>query len=1350
MLTGSRFGGTNGTHWFSDVWSYDPKTVSWSQLDCIGYIPAAREGHSAALVGDVMYIFGGRTEEGTDLGDLAAFRITSRRWYTFQNMGPSPSARSGHSMTSYGKQIVVLAGEPSSAARDPSELSLVYVLDTAKIRYPNDQQIQQTPAGERVPGNRRPSQERAIGNTTSSPQQRPINGPGPAPESMRKYSGSRESIAGQPRGPGQMGQLMGPGAGPGPSSGPGPGLGPGGRGQGQDPHAMNGASPPGSRVPRASVGQAPPGPPPQQQAPPPRTNGVIPPGSGPRSRTPTRDGRGYGPPVDTTRGPVLDSESTSPPVVSPVVGARPSNDIRSMSPAVNGRHTPNQQATQSQPGSRFQGNLAEDDEQSRYDPQAPRSLSRQGPQGQSPMNDANQYPAPGQSQQRSVSSPHNAPNNMAMQNNFQRSDPSVPLPQYQQLQHQHQGLQSQHEGLQSEHQGLRNVHETLQGQQEQLQQELEAARSRNAWYASELALAKKSGYEPNASRNPSLDEAASQSFGDADKPLIEALVYMRSQLAEVRGTVSARENVAAQQLAEIEHQRDNAIREAVYAKAKLAAHGGSHAGTPQSEAMSRDLGDEDRSGDIARKLALALAAQNELRATIASMTSEVQNERRARELAEDTAEAAQRRAAEFESSRNPGELETLRAELHHTGKTAREEAAAKAEAHAKLQMLEVDKDNLSRSLGEALENTKQHSITLGSLREAVTSTTDKASHLERKLDDERQQRELVERKLTQLRSEHEERTAELDDTTRKLRDSEEMAATHAAEAQTHRQAVLAGLDKLNARGVSDKSPGVDDERTVILRQQVESAHGLVRKHQTDANDAADKLRKAEERIAGLEAYQEQSSRESLMIRKQLQDTVRESQALQARHATVQQQFETHQRDTGALHIKYNALKELLDDRGMSEAGRSRNVDSPGSRFDTPDNARVKDLEQQLEASLRAHQDTRDTQESREMETERTYREKLELLETDYQSAVHYVKGTEKMLKRMKDELTKYKKQNERLQADLDSANRSQSSRSLEPEAAAEWETERQALRSEINDMQRSVKETHSQLESQIAALQEELHSTSRERDLHRQTSEHAQQQLSTAQQARQELEALKNENSMLESRAMDAEQKVTMLLDQVGHSVANYRRQSQNLHHHGPTNGGHARNASAVSNASSANPGPLNFGGGSRGLGHSHSRSTDTDPASSFPAVPETGAGGHDNGSNRDNNAIDYLTDELDNLTSQFAETHRNYRLSNNFDTSAPPSATGPGNMSSRLADWRKRLDAEEAEKGMKSGGGQRGLRGAAGGETSSERGTEQERDSGVIRPSEKMPGGLGGLSDESDLDGESDGEGRGSRSYVI
>ena len=1262
-----------------------------------------------------MYIFGGRTEEGTDLGDLASFRITSRRWYTFQNMGPSPSARSGHSMTAFGKQIVVLAGEPSSTPRQPEELGLVYVLDTAKIRYPNDQQIQQTPSGERVPGNRRPSQERGAGQPMGPTGQRVINGPNGTPDNLnRKFSGSRESIVGPPRGPGS-------------SMGPAPG------GKGQD--MANGPSPagPGSRLPRASMGQAPSGPPPQQQPPPPRATGSTPPGSGPRSRTPTRDGRsGFGPSpsVDTSRNQSFDANEPS--MISPVTapglrqGPGPGSSARAMSPAVNGRRTPTQQVTQQ--GQRPPGYSGEDEDQPRYDPLTGRSRSRQGTQGQSPLEETNQLPtANQQQQQRQPANQYEQVNDMAARSATTRIDPSVPLQQLQQLQSQHKGLQNQHEGLQTEHQGLRNLHEDLQSKQQGLQQELEAAKSRNAWYASELTLAEKSGYLPNSAQNLNLEDNSVRAFGDSERPLIEALVAMRANLAEVQGSVTKRENLAAQQLAEIEHQRDNAIREAVYAKAKLAAHGGSHAGTPQSETLTRDLDSEDRSNDIGRKLAVALATQNELRTTIASMTNDLQNERRIRELAEGTADAAQKRIAEFEDSRNPGELEKLRTELHHTGKTAREEAAVKAEAHAKLQVLQVDKDDIARQLAEALEHSKQHSVTLASLKEALTSSTDKTSILERKLDEEREQHETVERKLFHLRQEHEERTAELDETTRRLRDAEEMANTHAAEAKSHRQAVIAGLDKLSIRGQSVQNNGAEDERVPILKQQVETAYALVRQHQADADDAADKLRKAEERIAGLEAFQEQSSREGLVVRKQLEAAVKESQILQVSHAAVQRDLESHQRDASALTVKHNALKELLNERGISESGRSRRLDSPGPRLDEPNASRVQELEKQLGETLRANQEMREVGETRENEIERTYREKLEGLESDYAAAVSYVKGTEKMLKRMKDELTKYKLQNEKLLSELNAAQRSTSARSLESEAAVEWERERSKLRQEIEEMHRTVQDTHTQLETQMAQVHEELEEASQERDRYRHISEKAQQQLTQNQHARAELEQLKSENNMLEARAVDAEQKVTLLLDQVGTSVGNYRRQSQQMHGNTPMHGasnGHARNLSAVSTTSSANPGPLNLGGGGRSI-HSHSKSTDTDTSSSFPAVPET----HDE-NNRNSLALDSLASELETLRSQWADTHRTYRLSNQFDfeRSTPTSATGTGNMSDSLANWRKRLDAEETEKHSKHSNPTATSSGNGG-----DKSIRPDRDSAILRPSDRMPGGIGGLSDDSD-----------------
>ena len=128
------FGGTDGRYHYNDTWSFDLATGVWTELSCIGYIPVPREGHASAVIDDVMYIFGGRDVNGKDLGDLAAFRITNQRWYMFQNMGPAPSARSGHAMVAAHGKIFVVGGEANAAsAQVRDDPSIVHVLDTGEL-----------------------------------------------------------------------------------------------------------------------------------------------------------------------------------------------------------------------------------------------------------------------------------------------------------------------------------------------------------------------------------------------------------------------------------------------------------------------------------------------------------------------------------------------------------------------------------------------------------------------------------------------------------------------------------------------------------------------------------------------------------------------------------------------------------------------------------------------------------------------------------------------------------------------------------------------------------------------------------------------------------------------------------------------------------------------------------------------------------------------------------------------------------------------------------------------------------------------------------------------------------------
>lgn len=1174
-----------------------------------------------------MYIFGGRTQEGNDLGDLAAFRITSRRWYTFQNMGPSPSPRSGHSMTAYGQQIVVLAGEPSSAPRDPSELSLVYILDTAKIRYPNDQQIQQTPSGERVPGARRPS-----GDKTGIPQSKGMfprePSAGPPEGTKRMFSGPKESA------------LNGPVA--------------NARGQAPSPTNGSSAAAPGSRLPRASTS----GPPPLQQAPPPRTNGVVPVVTDPRSRTPTQNAKGYGTSIEAQRGASFDRQDRIPPVQDNQRGLQ----ARAMSPinttSRTGRPTPPQQFSRL-------GSISPDVTET----QPPNAEM----QSQQIRQDPYQYQPP---------ATLNDPKSAEQQQPYMTEMNSA-------------GGVSHIEGEKKQ------VDTTAITQIQKLNEELAAAKTQNAWFTSELALAREAGYVQDSSHGAKLDEKAVQSLGDHEKPLIEALIAMKTELAEVQGSVGSRVKEAAQMVAEAEQQRDAAIREAVFAKAKLAAHGGSQAGTPQLDDSPRDITDSDRSADMSRRLGASLALRTELRSKLEAVTAELQAEKTARELSEGSMEAANRRVTELEQARDPGEVETLRAELHEAQKVARDEKARRLEADAKAHLLQVDLEELTGQLNEISGESKNHLAALTSLRDAITASQAKSAHLERKLDDEREQRETVQRKLLQLRAEHEERTSELEGTSRRLRDAEELADKHANEAELHRSAVLSGLDKLHSKTPDAPAKAMDNKRVAILQQQVTEANALVKKNQGDADSAAAKLRRAEERIAGLEAYQEQASRESLSVRKQLQEAVRTAQSFQVQHTDLKRQLESHQRDASAMSVQHSALKELLDERPQTASGhyRSRNLSSPGERLGSPDVARLRELEQRLDESVRAHEETKATLESREQSSEKQYRDKLEQLEQDYQSAVSYVKGTEKMLKRMKDELNKSKATNARLQAEIDKGSRA--GNNLDSDAAADWENERKSLRREIEEMQESVKGSVFQLERQMQEVKTELHAVQEERDHYRSSNEQAQHDLSeSTRQAQASLDQLKNENARLESRAVDAENKVSLLLDQVESSVDAYRRQSQHIQ----TNGiGHTRNAS---NNSAVHHG-----------GHSHSGSIGADSAFSTSGPGE-----------RNSLALDSLASELETLRTQWEGTHRTYRLSSQFDFERSPPVGSGVELSDSLANWRKRLDAEDAEKENSRSP----VEGQPGGfRVASPRGgpeTDRERARGGMGSSHKERGGEGSM----------------------
>ncbi|KAK4890989.1 Negative regulator of mitotic exit [Elasticomyces elasticus] len=1314
------FGGTDGVTWYNDVWSYSPHTNSWTQLDCIGYIPSPREGHAAALVGDVMYIFGGRTEGGEDLGDLAAFRIGSRRWYTFQNMGPSPSPRSGHSMTTVGKSIVVLAGEPSSAPRDAVELGMGYYLDTAKIRYPPDS-ASQTPVGDRIQGTRRPSGDQTgMGSKVGGLAQNfggAVRSPSSAAQMQFPTQTSPAELADRPR----MGS-----------------------GDSYGSKIKDGMA--NSRLPRMASNGA-------VLAPSPAPSGPVPlaptgngkgVNGGANARQPTRPlERAMSPGIEgAERARGFENQNFNSGFMSPsgggggvnvsMTGGRDSPAIRNtqvearqpLSPGFSPAGFGEQRAPLS-PGLSQTGGFggfppetpyfdAEEDPMVQQQQQQQAGKSRGKVETYQPSQEASNGESLSRTPSRNAQQQN--PNLLGARSGVGRSESvrtQENMDRVVDSDTPRQSVQSSvivEEELPKVQRQITPTTEKVDGPQdsgigsspaavngggdarmvEELRRELEGVRQKNAWFASELALARKSGFAGRSNDSPVLDERGDV-FQEEDKPLVEALLKMRVELAKVQGSIEEQGRLAAERIAQVERQRDTAVSEAVFARARLAGH---------------DSGSGEQERELQKRLAGVLAREAEMQRKVDTLQREVEREREARQVGEETAEAAQRRVTELEGLRQSltSELEGLRDELHETQTGARELEATHAEVSGQHRLLGVDKSELSEQLERVRGEHQEHVGVLASLREAVQASTQKAEVLERKVEEERSGRDEVEGRLRQLKSEHEERSGELESTTRRLRDAEELAERHAHEARTHREAVLAGLGNVSTRSV-DPSLGANDERLSVLQQRVEEANAMVRQNQAAADAASQKLRSAEERIAGLEAYQEQASREGLAFRKQLQVAMREKQSVESEKTELEQKLQSMMLDTNALAVQHSSLKDILHERGINaaEVRRSRALDSPSSalsnRFSTPDLHRVKDLEQQLEASLKSHDDMKAQFEEvseRDEKMKREYEEKLTALDNDHQAAVKYLRGTEKMLSKMKQELQRVKNENGELRRRVEKAKEDEGvgAKGVSADAEAEWEKERSTLREEVEKAQTELKRNVSDMETRINEMQQQMAHSESELQTARSAHATSTRDLTSLQanhsQARGDLERLQQENSLLEERARDAENKVQLLLDQVEHSVDNYRRQSRRvslapgsagLMVNG-TGGHHQRNLSDASGISQSTVGTM-------GMGHTRNLSDTAESTYSVDAPSTTGEGGHGE-DGRNSMALDALAGELDALRSHWETTNKNYRLSDKFEferNGSNPAVGSPehagaagGGEFGGLASWRRGLDVDDED----------------------------------------------------------------------
>lgn len=93
------FGGqADATTFFSDIWQFDPATLTWTKLAAGGSVPKARYGSCADLGPDGrLWLSHGFTEDGTRFADTKAYDFDTASWTDLTPTGTTPVARCLHS-----------------------------------------------------------------------------------------------------------------------------------------------------------------------------------------------------------------------------------------------------------------------------------------------------------------------------------------------------------------------------------------------------------------------------------------------------------------------------------------------------------------------------------------------------------------------------------------------------------------------------------------------------------------------------------------------------------------------------------------------------------------------------------------------------------------------------------------------------------------------------------------------------------------------------------------------------------------------------------------------------------------------------------------------------------------------------------------------------------------------------------------------------------------------------------------------------------------------------------------------------------------------------------------------------
>ncbi|KDR85383.1 hypothetical protein GALMADRAFT_1324087 [Galerina marginata CBS 339.88] len=1026
-LNSRSFGGTDGKYHYNDTWSFNLQTKKWTELNCIGFIPSAREGHAAAILGNVIYVFGGRGIDGKDLGDLAAFKISNQRWYMFQNMGPSPSGRSGHAMASIGTKVFVLGGESFSPSKS-DDPNFTHTLETKNIKYPPEDGSR--PPAAVPPANQNNSRNLSITNTNAQ------NGPtsNATARSMSPSVAQERAIS--------------------PS---------GGR----------------SQQPNGVVQQA-------------LTNVAVANGKAKAPVRPKREDE------DTDDGyDMVSSESyqTQTRAKSP---AQMSTTSRAVSPPLNGTQAPNMMAVsmgingvtgRSSPAITGRGSPLP----GRASPVVDRSRAMGGGGN-------------GETYQNGVNNPSPTINGFVRPPSRTGNGGSVG-----------------------------NVTADLIRDLKAKDVELDSVKRQMAWMKEALTKATRAGFvhtDREGTPEVFMSNTASSEDGN-DSKYAELAIKFKQFKAQVQSAMAEQARQTSERIAEAERIKASATQEAAYYRTKVAALEANNETEVQRMERVRISELENHMSALMNERWAQDRKLNELNDSLALQTM----------LYEQTevrsTEATKRADKMDESHTRTVQLYNDLLDVHEGLQTKFREHQDRLVSHSSLlEQREADEVNLRAQIDELTQSREQHIRALDQARVALQASSSRATEIDLQYERAQEQIKALETDLGELRGEIETRTAEAEAARARLTEAENSWAKSREEADAFRALTTTSLGELldshrDLKADEDRLLQGHSEKIQAVEAEAQSLRLMLREVSQRADDTANKLVDERKRNQDHDAELSTLQSQIVVLRGQLASAYAETARLRKDLSSMDNRLQDKTKEFSDSNAKLAMLRNYLAESGIDEdeirpSSRLNGKISPETISDLESKlaertrlhenserelaqalrrkrdmeAQVSELSTQLDnvRSNRSPSDSADVdirvqeaEEKLEIATQ-AFRGQIQQMEADYQIAVHYVKGTEKMMHRMREELNKQRKSNTVLQADLDAtrAGKPVDPRVRNINGRSTPSTEDEGTRSHLVDAQRQVQRLTSEnkelrlrlenLEKELELLRDNLLASQQEAD----------------------------------------------------------------------------------------------------------------------------------------------------------------------------------------------------------------------------------------------------------------------------